>query len=50
VSHYYYGRFSRGFHAKDFFNNIIKVLLLQLGGGFIEAEDLRQAVPGPQQG
>jgi hypothetical protein len=36
----YYGRFSRGFHAKDYFFNIILVLLLQAGGEFIEAEDL----------
>jgi hypothetical protein len=60
----YYGRFSRGFHAKDDLLNIIIVLLVKVVGGFMEAEDLglddqgagstgtraRQAVPGCGKG
>ena len=47
VRHYYYGRFSRGFHAKDDLFNIIIVLLVKVGGGFIEAEDLELNDQGP---
>ena len=47
VHHYYYGRFSRGFHAKDDLFNIIIVLLVKVGSGFIEAEDLGLDDQGP---
>ena len=47
VRHYYYGRFSRGFHPKgDLFYNI-RVFLVKIGGGFIEAEDLGLDDQGP---
>ena len=47
VRHYYYGRFPRGFHPKgDLFNNIT-FLLIKIGGGFIEAEDLGLDDQGP---
>ncbi len=47
VRHYYYGRFSRGFHAKDdLFNNISSVMV-KVGGGFSEAEDLGLDDQGP---
>jgi hypothetical protein len=39
VRHYYYGRFSRGFHAKDGFLYNIRVLWVKVGGGCIEAKD-----------
>jgi len=40
VRHYYYGRFSRSFHAKDDLFNNFSILRVEVGGGFIEAEDL----------
>src|SRR5665811_1127313 len=47
VHHYYYGRFSRGFHAKDDFFNNISIFWVKVGGGFIEAEDLGLDDQGP---
>jgi hypothetical protein len=62
VHFYYYGRFSRSFHAKvDLFNKII-VFLVQAGGGFIQEKDhavlfqpgrpliWNREGPGPRQG
>jgi hypothetical protein len=62
VPHYYYGRFCRGFHAKDDLFNNIKAFLRKVGGGIIGAEDRgrddhgagaagpRQAPPGRSKG
>jgi hypothetical protein len=47
VHRYYYGRFSRDFHAKDYFLINIIVLVVKVGGGFIEAEDLGLDDQGP---
>jgi hypothetical protein len=40
VRHYYYGRFSPSFHAKDDLFNEIIVFLVKAGGGFIQEKDL----------
>jgi hypothetical protein len=47
VRHYYYGRFSCGFHAKDDFFNYLSMFLIKVGGGFIEAENLGLDDQGP---
>jgi hypothetical protein len=47
VRHYYYGRFSRSFHAKDDLFNDFSILRVEVGGGFIEEEDLRLDDQGP---
>ena len=47
VRHYYYGRFSCGFHAKDDFLNYFSIFMVKVGGGFIEAEDLGLDDQGP---
>ena len=47
VRHYYYGRFSGAFHAKDDLVNNIRVFWIKVGGGFIEAEYLGLYDLGP---
>jgi hypothetical protein len=47
VRHYYYGRFSRGFHAKDDLFNDFSILRVEVCGGFIEAKDLGVDDQGP---
>jgi hypothetical protein len=47
MRHYYYGRFCRGFHAKDGFLYNIRVLLVKVGDGVIESENLGLNDQGP---
>jgi hypothetical protein len=47
VRHYYYGRFSRGFHAKDDLFNDFSILRVAVGGGFIQEKDLELNDQGP---
>ncbi len=47
VRHYYYGRFSRGFHVKDYLFNNFSIFRVEVGGGFIEAKDLGLDDQGP---
>jgi hypothetical protein len=47
VRHGYYGRFSRGFHAKDDLFNYLSMFFIKVGGGFIKAEDPALDDPGP---
>ena len=47
VRHHYYGRFSRGFHVKDDLFNDFSIFRVEVGGGFIEAEDLGLDDQGP---
>jgi hypothetical protein len=47
VRHYYYGRFFRGFHAKDDLFNDLSILRVEVGGGFIQGKDLGLDDQGP---